>query len=205
MGDGVAQVQHLPEPRIPLIVRHDPHLRVRARRDHRWGDRIGPVPHAAPELASRDQRGLDDLRVSGRQLRLGKARQQRGVGKDGRGLVIGADVVLGLGQVDAGFAPVGGVNLRDQRGRHLCVGHPALICGRAKSREVADHPSTEGDHQVFAGHPRARQLAPDYVGVGDRLGLLARHDRDRASDWLEQMPVQSADGAVSDDDALNLS
>ena len=58
-------------------------------------------------------------------------------------LVERADVVLALGQVDAGLAAVGGVDLRDERGRHLHHRHAALVGRRAESRQVPDHAAAE--------------------------------------------------------------
>ena len=73
------------------------------------------------------------------------------------GLVVGADVVLRLGQVDAGLAAVGGVDLGDERGGHLHDRHAALVGGGAEAGEVADDAAAERDHVVGAGHPRGER------------------------------------------------
>ena len=83
--------------------------------------------------------------------------------------MVGAGVVLALGQVDAGLAAVGGVDLGDQRGRHLDDRHAALVEVGAEAGEVADDAAAERDDVVLAGHPGAGQLAQHPLGLGHRL------------------------------------
>ena len=183
--DGVAEVQDLPDAGVALVARDDPQLGQRARRDQAGVGRIRVPADALPQLAAGDQRGLDDLGVAGGELGRRERLERRGVGDHGRRLVERADVVLGLGEVDAGLAAVGGVDLRDERRRHLHVAHAPLVGGGAEPGEVADDAAAERDHDVLARHPGPRQLGPHDLGVRDRLRLLAGHDRDPPDERLD--------------------
>ena len=165
---------------------------------------VGSAPDAdaLPQLAARDQRGLDDLGVAGGELGSAAAsRASSGSAITARRLVVGADVVLGLGEVDAGLAAVRRVDLRDERRRHLHVADAALVGGGAEARQIADHAAAERDDEVRARHPCPRQLGPHDLGVGDGLRLLAGHDRDPPGERLERVAVQAPDVAVGDEEA----
>ena len=188
----MAEVEHLAQAGVALVLGDDPQLGPRAGGDHPPVVGRRPRAHALPQLAAGDQRRLDDLGVARRQLR-GRKRRKRGRVGDHRGrLVVGADVVLGLGQIDAGLAAVGRVDLGNQRRRNLDIAHAALVGGGAEARQVADHAAAERDDDVLAGHARARQLRPDDLGVGDGLRLFAGHDRDAAVERLERIGVEAA-------------
>jgi hypothetical protein len=102
--------------------------------------------------------------------------------------VVGADVVLARRQVDAGLAAVGGVDLGDERGRHLHDRHPALVDGGAEARHVPHHAAAERDHVVVVGHAGVREPAQDLARGLERLGRLAGRDADVALD----LPSRSA-------------
>ena len=139
---------------------------------------VAALAHARPQAAAGDQRRLDDLGVARRRL-LGGQRVERGrVAEHSRGLVVGARVVLALGQVHAGLAAVGGVDLGHERGRHLHVAHAALVDGRAEAGQVADHAASDGHDQVAALRAALGERAQHVLGAVDRLVLLARHDHD---------------------------
>ena len=113
----------------------------------------------------------------------------------------GADIVLRLGKVDTGFAAIRGVDLGDERRRHLHNTYAALVGGGAEPGDVTDHTAAERDHYVGARHARACHLGPDDLGVSDRLGLLAGHDADARERRLEQIPVMAAGVVIAHDDA----
>ncbi len=153
---------------------------------------------ALPQLASREQRGLQHLDPAGVQLGRGQRAQRVGVHHHGGRLVVGADVVLGLGEVHAGLAAVGGVHLGDERGGNLHDRHPALVGRRAEAREVADDPAAERDQVVGARHARRRQLVPHAPSGGECLVGLSRGDRDRRGERPQPLRVKRADGLVGD-------
>ncbi len=182
VADGVAEVEHRAQPRVVLVGGDDVELRPRAVEDER-GDRRGvdrvERPDPVPERAAGDQRRLHDLGEAGRQLGGGKRGERGGVGQHGGGLVEGADVVLGLGQVHAGLAAVGGVDLGDEGRRHLDDRDAALVDGGAEADEVAGDAAAEGAERVVAADAGAGELAEQRVGGGEALRLLAAGDLDR--------------------------
>jgi hypothetical protein len=112
VGDGVAEVQDLPDPGVALVLGDDPKLGSRTREDHRFTGGIRTGAHALPKVAARDQRCFDDLCVPGRALPLRQRRERVRVREHRRGLVIRADVVLRLGEVDPCLTAIGGIDLR---------------------------------------------------------------------------------------------
>ena len=115
--------------------------------------------------------------------------------------MVGAGVVLALGEVDAGLAAVGGVDLGDEGRRDLDHRHPALVGVGAEAGQVADHAAAEGDEVVLPGHPGAGQLAQHRLGSGHRLRALAGVDLDPAGERLEPVGVERADDRVGDAEA----
>ena len=161
MPNRVAEVEGLAQAGVALVLGHDPQLdagagehevavgrsaasRERTRR-HRSPPAISPVLTTSAQPAA-----SSCLRQRG---------ERRRVGEHGRGLVVGADVVLALGEVDAGLAAVGGVDLGDQRGRHLHDRHAALVDGGAEARHVPHHAAAERDHVVVVAHAGRGQRA----------------------------------------------
>jgi hypothetical protein len=206
VADGVPEVEDLAAAAVALVLGDDRKLEACAgedralvgRRRRLLGER-GPFRgDAFPQRTSREQRGLQDLDPARVQLGRGQRAQRVRVHHHGGRLVVGADVVLGLGEIDPGLAPVGGVHLGHERGGHLHDGHPALVGGRAEAREVADDPAAERDQVVGAGHARARQLVPHALSGGERLVGLPRGDRHGRGQRPEALPVQRADGLVGD-------
>ena len=203
VADGVPEVEDLAQAAVPLVLGDDPELRPRAVDDHRRIVRRRPAAHPLPQRAAGDQRRLDHLGVPGGELLRRKRAQRRGVDEHRRWLVVGADVVLRLREVDAGLAPVGRVDLRDERRRDLDEADAALVGGGAEAGEIADDATAEGDDHVLAGHAAAGELGPHDLGVGDRLRLLAGHDRDAPVERLERVAVQVPDAPVGDEEAAS--
>ena len=71
--------------------------------------------------------------------------------------MVGADVVLGRRQVDSGLAADRGVDLGDERRRHLDDGNASLVDGGAEAGEVADDAAAERDQGVVAADARERR------------------------------------------------
>ena len=157
--------------------------------------------HALPQRAAGDQRRLDHLDEPGGELGRRQRRQQRGIAEHRRRQVVGADVVLGRRQVDAGLAAVGRIDLGDQRRRHLDDGDAALVGGGAEPGQVPDHAAAEGDDVVRPGHARLRELAEHPLCRGERLRRLARFDRDRGGKRLDRAAVEASDLGVGDQEA----
>ena len=82
-------------------------------------------------------------------------------------LMEGADQVLAVRGVDRGLAADRGIDLRQQRGRHLHVVDAAAHGRGGKAGQIADHAAAERDHQVAAFDARG----------DDRLADLSRTTR----------------------------
>ena len=101
-------------------------------------------------LAIREQRVLGHLAEPAAELRVGKRREQRGVGHDADRLVEGTDEVLALGEVHCGLAADRGVDLGEQRGRHLHERDAAVVHGGREPDGVADDAAPERHDEVAA-------------------------------------------------------
>ena len=117
--------------------------------------------------------------------------------------MVGADVVLGGGQIDAGLAAVGGIDLGDERRGDVHDGHAALVGGGAEPGEVADDATAERDEVIGAGHAGGGELTPHALGARERLVGLARRDHDRArrgENLSQPLGVQRRDGLIADEE-----
>src|SRR6185503_1226104 len=68
-----------------------------------------------------EQPVFGDLGITGTEIAFGQGVEQRRIGDDQNGLVEGADQVLAQRGIDAGLAADRGIDLREQRRRHLHV------------------------------------------------------------------------------------
>ena len=80
---------------------------------------------------------LDHLGKAGTQFPVGQRGQGVGVRDDGERLIEGADQVLAARMIDPGLAADRGIDLGEQRRRHLHIADAALIAGRGEARDVA--------------------------------------------------------------------
>ena len=89
-----------------------------------------------------------------------------------------AEQILAVRRIDSGLAADRGIDLRQQRGRHLHEIDAAAQDRRGKAREVADHAAAERDHQIVALDLRRDQRFADLFKSGIALGALAFVDDD---------------------------
>ena len=68
----------------------------------------------------------------------------------------GADQVLALGQVDAGLAADGRVDLAEQRGGHVHDGDAPVVDGGGEAGHVGDHAAADGHDRVGPGQAPLR-------------------------------------------------
>ena len=74
-----------------------------------------------------------------------------------------ADQVLAVRRIDAGLAADRGIDLRQQRGRHLHEIDAAPHDRRGKAGEIADHAAAERDHEIVALDARRDQRLADLL------------------------------------------
>jgi hypothetical protein len=176
-----------------------------------------------------DEAALDDLAHAGHQVGARQRPQQRQVAEHPGRLVEGTDEVLARSRVDAGLATHGGVDHRQQRGRHVHDRHAAQPAGGHPATEVGGGATAEGHHGVGAreaglaeGLPAGgrrghglRGLAVGHdqlgrpVGVGQGLAhrrrqvaqRLRHHEGDPRGP-VAQQPRETAGDPVADDDVV---
>ena len=95
-----------------------------------------------------------------------------------------ADHVLAVRMIDGRLAADRGVDLREQRRRHLHVVDAALVAGRGESGHVADDAAAQRDDRGVAIHALRDQRIEDARHAFERLVLLAvgQHQRRRCVD-----------------------
>ena len=76
-----------------------------------------------------------------------------------------ADQVLAACVVDAGLAADRGIHLRQQRGRNLHEINSALVNGRNKPGQIADHAAAQRDQQAVARQPGLQQPVQHTAGI----------------------------------------
>ena len=147
-----------------------------------------PDKHVAPVRLQPGEEGgiaeqpvFGDLGIAGAEFALRQRVEQRGVGDHQDRLMEGADQVLAVRRIDAGLAADRGIDLRQQRGRHLHEVEAAPHARRGEAGEIADHAAAERDDQIAALDARRDdRLAHASRSVAKLLEPSpARHD-DRA-------------------------
>ena len=99
----------------------------------------------------------------------------------------GADQVLAVLGIDRGLAADRGIDLRQQRGRHLHVVETAAHHGGREAGEIPDHAAAERDHEIAALDARRDQRLADLLEHRKALGALARrHGHDRGADAAQR-------------------
>ncbi len=81
-------------------------------------------------------------------------------------------------RVDAGLAADGGIDLRQQRRRHLHEVHAAAHDRRGEAGEIADHAAAERDHHVAALEAGIENAVDHILQCLETLRRLARRDGD---------------------------
>ncbi len=150
----------------------------------------GAGKHLAPvrlqpdeELGVAEQPVFGDLGIAGAELAQRQRVEQRGVGDHQDRLVEGADQVLALRRVDAGLAADRGIDLGEQRGRHLHEIEAAPHARRREAGKIADDAAAERDHEIAALDARRDDRLADLLEGGVVLRALAlRHHDARGFD-----------------------
>jgi hypothetical protein len=121
-----------------------------------------------------------------------------GIGDHQHRLMERAEQVLALRRVDAGLAADRGIDLRQQRGRHLHEIDAAAQDRRRKAGEIADHAAAERNHQIVALDPGRDQRLGDLFETG--IGL--RTSPSSTTDARGRMPASASDARSAPASAL---
>ena len=90
-----------------------------------------------------------------------------------------ADQILAVGGIDRGLAADRGIDLRQQRGRHLHVIKAAPHRRRRKAGEVADDAAAERNHEIAAFDARGDDRFADLFEHAEALGAFAGRNDER--------------------------
>ncbi len=216
VGQGVAVVEGGPQAGPLVLVGRDDGRLDGGRAGHDVGEDAGVagqqggggrvVGQRGAEVGVAHEGVLGHLAEAGPVLPLGQGRQGGDVAEDGHRLVEGADEVLPLGQVDAGLAADGGVDLGQQRGRGLQAGHAPVVGGGGEAGGVADDAAAEGHDGVAPEQPPGGEPAAERLDGRQALGLLAvAHEEDLGGGagggqgGQQRLGVAVGDGLLADD------
>ncbi len=103
-----------------------------------------------------EQAVFGDLGIAGAEFARRQRVEQRRVGDHQDRLMKGADQVLAVPRIDAGLAADRGVDLRQQRRRHLHEIDAAAHARRGEAGEIADDAAAERNREIAALDARAR-------------------------------------------------
>ena len=103
----------------------------------------------------------------------GRVREEVGVGEDGLRMVEAADEIFSGGEVDAGLAADGGVDLGEEGGGDLHVADAAHVDGGEEAGDVADDAAAEGEEERVAVGSGAGELLGEGFDAGEALVALA--------------------------------
>ena len=184
MAEGVAEIEQRALAGLALVAGDDRGLgaaggrdRVLARRAA--GEDVGVVGLQPGEKGFVAEHAIfGDFGVAGAELARRQRVEHRGIGDHQHRLMERAEQVLALRRVDAGLAADGGIDLRQQRGRHLHEIDAAAQDRRRKAGEIADHAAAERNHQIVALDLGRDQRLGDLFEAGIGLRPLAFLDDD---------------------------
>ena len=118
----------------------------------------------------------------------------------------GADEILAAGMIDRRLAADRGIHLREQRRRHLHEVHAALVAGRDKAGQVADHAAAERQDRAVAREAVGDQYV-EYARrdcqascVPRRPGSMTSTMRRVAQARAQGAQVQRRHGGIADDE-----
>ena len=180
MAERVTEIEQLAHAGLGLVLRHDRGLRgagaghrmahgVRLQREHLVALLCEPVK----EGRIIDKSVLQDLSIPRLQFALRKRRQQSRIGDHEARLVEGAHEVFSTRGVHGGLSAYGGINLRQQRRRHLHETHAAFHETGREPTHITDDAAAEGDQHV-APVGAARQQPVEHIAqLREGLGLFA--------------------------------
>ena len=133
----------------------------------------------AKSLGVAEDARLDGLLQAGAEFGGREGGEQVDVGEDGARLVEAADEVFAGGEVDAGLAADGGVDLGEEGGRDLDEGHAAHVDGGEEAGDVADDAAAECDEERIAVGSGLGELLGKVSDGGEAFVFFRRRGRNR--------------------------
>jgi len=166
VSEGMAEVEDFAEAGFAFVAADDGGFGGDAARDDEVErgrvaakESVEAILEIAVEGRVADDGVFDDFIKPGAVLARGKSAERVRINGDEAGLIEGADEVLAFGEVDAGLAADGAINLSDERGGDVDEGDAAQVAGGDKAGDVADHSAADGDEKGAAVGAGADQSA----------------------------------------------
>ena len=116
---------------------------------------------------------LDDLGQPGAEFPVGQGVECVGINEYQLRLVERADQVLALRVINAGFSANRGIDLRQQRRRHLDEIYAAHVAGGGETGDVANNAAAERNHGDITIGPRLDERVENRLHCRDGLERLA--------------------------------
>ena len=189
VAERVAEIEQLAVAGLALVARDDRGLGAAAHRDGVFargtsggiaaGEYVFPIGFEPGEEGGvAEQAVFGDFGVAGAEFALRQHVKQSRVGDNQDRLMESADEVLAVAGVDGGLAADRGIDLRQQRGRHLHVIEPAPHHRRGESGEIADDAAAERDDEIAALDARGDDGLADLFEDRKAFRPLAGRDDD---------------------------
>ena len=215
--ESVAEIEQRPLAGLALVARHDRGLGaaahgdgVLARGTRACAKDVAPVRlQPGEEGGVAEQAVFGDLGVAGAEFARRQSVEHGGVGEHQDRLMERADQILAVGGIDRGLAADRGIDLRQQRGRHLHIIESAPHRGRREAGEIADDAAAERDHEIAALDARGDDRLADLFehakalrAFADRNDHAARRHAGSGKRGFGGIEVMTRDILVGDDGGL---
>ena len=159
------------------------------------GEQVAPVGvEPLEETRVAQQAVFHHLGIAGAEFALRQRVEQRGVGHHQDRLIERADQILALAGVDRGLTADRGIDLRQQRGRHLHVIDAAANDRGGKAAEIADHAAAQRHDDIAALDLCRQQRVADALEM--RKLLLLSPAGTLTDDTPMPAPVSEASAAA---------
>ena len=153
-----------------------------------------------------EQTVFDDLRIAGAKFPRRQGIERGGVGDHQNRLMEGADEIFAVGGIDGGLAADRGIDLSQQRGRHLHVVEPAPHDRGNEAGEVADDAAAKRQNKIAALDTRRDHLLARLLEYAEALCAFtgwndhpARRDGTAGKRSFERVERNASDIVVSHD------
>lgn len=197
MGECVAEVEDLARAGFAFVFRDDGSFGGDGLRDD-LGDGGGIAAEECVETALEERKGragandgiFDEFVEAGAVFARGKCAESVGIGDDEARWVKGADEIFAFGEIDAGFAADGAIDLGEKSGGDMDESDAAEVSGGDEAGDIADNATAEGDEERVAVGAGANEAAGDGFDGREIFGGLTVVEEDGVDAGAARKRVQ---------------